>query len=98
MGLPSCVIGHKDIHHDCQTPLRLEGAKTVLLHGIAWSRMGDVNTPHKFGPKCKNVHAQPIAVGSKTVIVMGRGAGRITDKVLACTAVAQGFADILTGG
>ena len=98
MGLPSCVKGHKDIHHDCQTPLRLKAAKTVYLHGIQWSRMGDINTGHIFGPKCQNSHAMPIAIGSKTVLVEGQGAGRITDKVLACTAVAQGFTDILTGG
>ena len=98
MGLPSCVVGMMDIHHDCQIPHRFKHAKTVYLHGVQWSRMGDINTSHKFGPKCKAKHKMPIAVGSKTVLVEGRGAGRITDKVLACTAVAQGFTDILTGG
>ena len=98
MGLPSCVKGMRDIYHDCQQPYRLKAAKTVYLHGIQWSRMGDINTGHIYGPKCKNSHAQPIAVGSKTVFVESRGAGRKTDAVLACTAVQDGFPDILTGG
>ena len=96
-GLPSCVFGHKDIVHDCEVPLRLECSKTVFLHKIGWSRMGDVNTPHRFGPKCKSTHSMPIAKGSSTVFVNKVGAGRITDKVAGCTAVAQGFRDILTG-
>ena len=98
MGMPSCVIGHKDIHHDCQTPHRMKGSRNVFLHGIAWSRMGDVNTPHKYGPKCKSTHSMPIAIGSKTVFINGVGAGRVTDKISACTAVAQGWDDIITGG
>lgn len=98
MGLPSCVRGHRDITHDCETPLRLECSDNVLLHGIGWSRMGDDNTTHIFGPKCKQSHARPIAVGSRTVLVNGRGAGRITDSVSACTNVDEGFVDILTGG
>jgi uncharacterized Zn-binding protein involved in type VI secretion len=99
MGLPSCIIGHKDVKHDCQTPHRLKGAKTVKLHGISWSRMTDVNTPHKYGSKCKKKHSRPIAKGSKTVKVEGGlGAGRKTDKVASCTAVNQGWEDILTGG
>jgi len=98
MGIPSCVIGHQDIVHDCQVPLRAKGSPTVFLHGRPWSRMGDVNTVHIFGPKCKQSHAAPIAKGSSTVFINGVGAGRITDSVAGCTAVAQGYWDILTGG
>jgi len=98
MGLPSCVIGHKDIFHDCQIPVRLKGSKTVYLFGIPWSRMGDVNSPHKYGGDCDKTHSMPIAKGSKSVFVNGVGAGRITDKVAGCTAVAQGWGNILTGG
>ena len=98
MALPSCVFGHEDITHDCQTPTRAKCSKNVFLHGIGWSRMGDDNTMHKYGPKCKSSHAMPIAQGSKSVFINGVGAGRITDKVMACTAVAEGFGDIQTGG
>ena len=98
MGMPSCVIGHKDVTHDCQTPLRAKGSDNVKLHGIGWSCMGHVNTVHIYGPKCRSAHAAPIAQGSSTVKVNGVGAGRIGDKVSGCTVVVQGWEDILTGG
>ena len=98
MGLPSCVLGMRDITHDCQTPKRAECSPNVLLHGIGWSLQGDINTTHIYGPKCKSSHAMPIAVGSTTVKVNGVGAGRETDAVASCTAVAEGHEDIQTGG
>ena len=98
MSIPSCVIGHKDVVHDCQVPLRAKGSPNVKMHGIGWSRMGDVNTVHIYGPKCKSAHAMPIAKGSSTVKINGVGAGRISDSVSGCTMVAQGWEDILTGG
>ena len=98
MARPSCVVGHKDVVHDCSTPLRAKGSPNVKLHGVAWSCMGDVNTVHIYGPKCKNAHPAPIAQGSSTVKVNGVGAGRIGDKIAGCTVVAQGWNDILTGG
>ena len=98
MARPSCVIGHKDVVHDCSTPLRAKGSPNVKLHGIGWSCMGHVNTVHIYGPKCKLSHPAPIAQGSVTVKVNGVGAGRIGDKVAGCTSVAKGWVDILTGG
>lgn len=91
-------IGDSDLKHDCQTPVRAEGSNNVFVNGRAWSRMGDNNTTHKYGSKCKKRHAAPIAVGSKTVFVNGRGAGRIGDKVASCTAVAQGSPNVFAGG
>jgi uncharacterized Zn-binding protein involved in type VI secretion len=35
-------------------------------------------------------HAAPITVGSTTVFVNGKGAGRIGDAITACTSVAEG--------
>lgn len=64
-----------------------------------WSRMGDVNHPHLLpcGVGCC-VHLAPIAKGSSKVFVNGRGAGRVTDYVLACTAVATGTPTVFVGG
>ena len=95
--IPVCSIGHKDVTHDCQTPLRAKGSPNVIAGKRPWSRMGDINTTHIFGPKCKSSHAMPIAQGSSTVIVNGRGGGRIGDKVSACTMVAQGWNNIRAG-
>lgn len=60
--------------------------------------MGDVNTLHRWGDECKKAHAMPIAIGSKTVFVNGRGAGRIGDYIVSCTVVATGSKDVFAGG
>ena len=90
-------LGDRDIHHDCQTPLRNEASDNVFVNQIGWSRFSDRNTPHKFGPKCKSTHAQPIAIGSRTVFINQLGAGRITDRVAACTAVAEASDNVFAG-
>lgn len=91
-------IGDKDITHDCQTPSRAQGSNDVFVNGISWSRMGDLNTTHKYGSKCKKTHAAPIATGSKSVFINGRGAGRIGDSVAGCTIVATGSNNVFAGG
>lgn len=97
MSIPACRIGHRDVHHDCQTPLRNQGSPNVFVNKIPWSRMGDLNTIHIFGGDCDQSHAMPIAQGSSTVFVNKRGAGRIGDRVVACTMVAQGSRNVLAG-
>ena len=44
------------------------------------------------------MHTAPIAVGSSTVIVNGKGAGRIGDAISGCTSVAQGSPNVIAGG
>jgi len=93
----ACRIGHADIPH-CSGMVRAEGSDDVFVNGIPWSRMGDVNTPHLLpGDPCPT-HSAPIAVGSKTVFINGRGAGRIGDKIAGCTAVAEGSPNVFCGG
>lgn len=90
-------IGDDDIPH-CSGMVRAEGSPDVFVNGIPWSRMGDDNTPHLLpGDPCPT-HAMPIAVGSRTVFVNGRGAGRIGDAIVACTAVAEGSDNVFAGG
>ena len=90
-------IGDADIPH-CSGMVRAEGSDNVFVNGIPWSRFGDVNTPHLLpGDPCP-IHSAPIAVGSRTVFINGRGAGRIGDKIAGCTAVAQGSENVFAGG
>lgn len=93
----ACRIGDADIPH-CGPMVRAEGSPNVLVNGIKWSCMGDVNTPHLLpGDPCP-IHSAPIAVGSKTVFVNGVGAGRVGDKIAGCTAVAEGSRNVFAGG
>ena len=96
--LAACRIGDLDLVH-CSTPVRAMGSPNVFVNGIPWSCMGDLNHPHLLpcGEVCC-VHAAPIAKGSTKVFVNGRGAGRVTDYVLGCTAVATGSPKVFAGG
>ena len=92
-------IGDADVPH-CSSMVRAEGSPDVYVNGIAWSRQGDVNTVHLLPPNlppCPS-HSAPIAVGSTTVFVNGRGAGRVGDGISGCTSVAAGSSDVFAGG
>ena len=90
-------IGDADVTH-CSTPHRVEGSSDVFVNGIAWSRQGDNNDSHLLpGSPCPS-HAAPIASGSSTVFVNGKGAGRIGDAISGCTSVAEGSSNVFAGG
>ena len=94
---PATRIGDVDIIH-CSVPARMVGSPNVKVNGIPWSRQGDINIPHLLpGSPCPS-HSAPIASGSSTVFVNGRGAGRIGDAITACTSVAQGSPNVSAGG
>ena len=77
--------------------VRAEGSPNVYVNGIKWSRQGDNNTSHLLpGDPCPS-HAAPIAVGSTTVFVNGKGAGRVGDAISGCTSVAQGSENVFAG-
>ena len=89
-------IGDNDSPH-CSGMVRAEGSPDVFVNGIPWSRQGDNNTPHLLpGDPCPT-HSSPIAVGSATVIINGKGAGRVGDAISGCTSVAQGSPDVIAG-
>ena len=98
MSLPATRIGDADITH-CSGMVRAQGSPNVIVNGRPWSLQTHVNTGHlKFaGSFCFN-HVAPIAVGSRTVIVNGLGAGRITDAIVSCTNVAEGSPNVFAGG
>lgn len=77
--------------------VRAEGSPNVYVNGIPWSRQGDVNTPHLLPPAPCPTHSAPIAVGSTTVFVNGRGAGRVGDAISGCTSVAAGSPNVFCG-
>jgi uncharacterized Zn-binding protein involved in type VI secretion len=77
--------------------VRAEGSPNVFVNGIPWSRQGDVNTPHLLPGEPCPTHTAPIAVGSTTVFVNGRGAGRVGDAISGCTSVAAGSPDVFCG-
>ena len=100
MGQKATRIGDADVTH-CSTPHRAVGSPNVKVNNIPWSRQGDINCSHLLPcpcPACCCYHTAPIAVGSRTVIVNGRGAGRVTDNVSGCTSVDQGSPNVRAGG
>ena len=90
-------IGDADVTH-CSGMTRAEGSGDVFVNSIPWSRQGDNNTTHLLpGVPCP-AHAAPIAVGSSTVFVNGKGAGRVGDAISGCTSVAAGSSNVFAGG
>lgn len=89
-------IGDLDIVH-CSTPSREQGSPDVFVNNIKWSRQGDNNNSHQLpGNPCPS-HQAPITIGSTTVIVNNKGAGRIGDAITDCTSVATGSPDVFAG-
>jgi uncharacterized Zn-binding protein involved in type VI secretion len=90
-------VGDADVPH-CSGMTRAVGSPNVIVNGIPWSRQGDNNTTHLLpGSPCPS-HAAPIASGSSTVKVNGKGAGRIGDAISGCTSVAAGSPNVFAGG
>ena len=88
-------IGDADVGH-CTGMVRATGSPNVRVNGIPWSRQGDHNTPHLFPPVPCQPHSAPIQIGSRSVFVNQRGAGRVGDAT--CTAVAEGSPNVFAGG
>ena len=90
-------IGDSDVAH-CSGMVRAVGSGNVFVNVINWSRQGDVNTVHLLpGAPCP-AHAAPIASGSSSVFVNGKGAGRVGDAISGCTSVAEGSSNVFAGG
>ena len=90
-------IGDADVAH-CSGMTRSVGSGDVFANGIGISRQGDVNTVHLLpGAPCPP-HSAPIASGSSTVFVNGKGCGRVGDGISGCTSVAAGSSNVFAGG
>ena len=86
----------KDVVH-CSQPSRNQRSDNVLINGTGISRQGDHNAAHlKPGSPCPG-HAAPIATGSSTVFINGKGCGRVGDSITGCTSVATGSSDVFAG-
>ena len=91
-------IGDADVTH-CTGMTRAQGSTNVFVNGIGVSRQGDLNTPHLLPPNippCPG-HSAPIASGSSTVKVNGKGCGRVGDGISGCTSVAAGSSNVFAG-
>lgn len=89
-------FGDADVAH-CSGMTRQGKSDNVFVNGIGVSRQGDNNTVHLLpGNPCPE-HAAPIASGSSTVIVNGKGCGRVGDAISGCTSVAQGSPNVFAG-
>lgn len=85
-----------DVVH-CSQPRRLELSPNVYVNGTGISRQGDNNNSHlRPGSPCPT-HQAPIAIGSTTVFVNGRGCGRVGDAITSCTSVATGSSNVFAG-
>jgi len=89
-------VGDADVTH-CSGMTRAVGSPNVRANSIAISRQGDNNTGHLLpGVPCPS-HAAPIASGSSTVRVNGKGIGRVGDGISGCTSVAAGSSNVFSG-
>ena len=89
--------GDADVSH-CSGMTRDGCSPDVYVNGIQVSRQGDNNTSHLLpGAPCPS-HAAPIAAGSSTVFVNGKGIGRVGDALSGCTSVAAGSPNVFAGG
>jgi uncharacterized Zn-binding protein involved in type VI secretion len=90
-------IGDADVPH-CSGMTRAQGSPNVYVNSIPWSRQGDLNVVHLLpGDPCPS-HAAPITIGSTSVFVNNKGAGRVGDAITACTSVAAGSSNVFAGG
>ena len=92
-------IGDADVAH-CSGMTRAAGSPNVFANSIAVSRQGDNNTSHLLPPNVPPcpAHSAPIASGSSTVFVNGKGIGRVGDSIAGCTSVAAGSSNVFAGG
>ena len=89
-------VGDADVTH-CSGMTRAVGSPNVRANSIAISRQGDHNTGHLLpGVPCPS-HAAPIASGSSTVRVNGKGIGRVGEGISGCTSVAAGSPNVFSG-
>ena len=98
MGKSVVRFGDADVSH-CSGMTRLGKSSNVFVNGRGVSRQGDINTGHLLPPDVPpcGAHSAPIASGSSTVKVNGRGCGRVTDGITGCTAVASGSTNVFAG-
>ena len=86
-----------DVPH-CSGMNRDQRSDNVKVNGTGISRQGDNNTTHLLPPAPCPSHAAPIATGSSTVFINGKGCGRIGDDISVCTSVATGSSNVFAGG
>lgn len=81
--------------HGCYPPRpSIQGSGDVYTNSINQVRLGDMFDKHC----CGSCHTGNLAVGSSSVYVNGKPAGRIGDQVNCGSAVAVGSGNVFIGG
>lgn len=89
-------LGELCTGHQCFPPRpNVQASPNVFAEGIPVHRQGDMWAAHVCGLA---VHAAPLAKGSATVFVNGRGCARIGDPVACGSYAAMGAATVFVGG
>jgi uncharacterized Zn-binding protein involved in type VI secretion len=77
------------------TPIETNCSPDVLINGIAAALIGSGLPPHTCD---KTTHSGRVVVsGSSTVIINGRAAARIGDKINCGDTIAEGSPDVIIG-
>lgn len=71
------------------------GSTTVRVNGLSCALTGDLFPVHVCD---KSAHPGALAGGSKKVIINGRPAGRVGDRVSCGSVVAMGSGNVIVGG
>lgn len=90
-------VGDPGVPH-CSPYTIMTGSTDVLVNGRPAARVGDVSTPHLFPGRPCPMHVAPICFGSQSVLINGKPAARVGDPLAACTFIALGSFDVITGG
>jgi len=86
-------FGDRDLP-SCGTTTRNGGSLDVFVNGKMVSRQGDFNKLHD---NCNDsTHVTSITTGSSTVLINGKGCGRVGDAI-GCGTVAEGSLNVLAG-
>ena len=87
--------------HECFPPrANVEGSKNVFVNGMPLHRQGDGWSVHccTHPEVTHGCHGSVLAVGSSTVYINGKQAGRIGDPVACGGNVATGSPNVFIGG
>ena len=81
----------------CSAYVIATASSDVVINSRGAARIGDVSTPHLFPARICPPHVVPIITGSSSVLINGRPAATVGSKLLSCTMVATGSADVIIG-
>ena len=95
MSMYACRLMDLSSGHSCHPPqMALQASTDVLINSRGAHRQGDMWQTHCCGNDC---HFGTLTIGSTTVLVNGKGLGRIGDAITCGSIVMTGSTDVLAG-